>query len=168
MGFFNWSQPEEEYDPAPAPERGEPVLPQPPVNRDSVLGQGQTLEGKLTGIGTIRVDGTVQGDIVLQGSLTVSRSGQVIGTVEATNVVLSGRVEGSVIAHGKLCLASTCDFTGDAQAELLTVEEGARFNGTSKMLPPSASTQEPDRFPPSGALQFGDNYSLELEDEGQG
>lgn len=165
MGLFSWSQPEEEYAPAPVPERREPAAPRAPVNHDSVLGQDQTLEGKLTGTGVVRIDGTVRGEIVLQGSLTVSRTGRVFGSIEATNVVISGTMEGSVIAHGKLCLAATCDFTGEVQSELLTVEEGAKFNGQSKMLAPSAPAQEPDKLPQPGALRFGENYSLEMEDE---
>lgn len=105
-----------------------------PVNRDSVLAQGQTFEGTLSGEGSVRVDGTFKGEINLQGSVCVSAPGSLYGTIEATNVLISGTVEGNIIAHGKLRLDATCSLKGDVQAETLTIEDGAHFNGRSSMI----------------------------------
>lgn len=108
--------------------------PQPAVGRDSVLAQGQFFEGKLTGEGSVRVDGTFQGEIRIQGSVSVSVPGAVNGVIEATNVLVSGAMEGNIIARGTLRLTSTCVMKGDVQAEALVIEDGASFDGRSKML----------------------------------
>ena len=138
----------------------------PAVNRDSVVAQGQLFEGKLCGEGSVRVDGVYKGEISLQGSVSVSMPGSLYGTIEATNVLVSGVVEGSITAHGKLRLASTCSLKGDVQAETLVVEDGARFNGRSSMLPSGGESGREEAVPALEDLRFGANYSAD-EDEGE-
>ena len=56
----------------------------------TIISNGVKLEGKITSGGSIRVDGTIQGDVVTQGNVTVGEHGDV-----------NGKINAGVIAIGK-------------------------------------------------------------------
>lgn len=144
-------------------------VPRPSGGRDTVLGQGQIFEGTLSGEGTVRLDGAFKGDIKLQGSVVISVSGSLVGTIEANSVFVSGAVKGDITAHGKTRLAYGCKVKGDIQSESLAIEDGASFDGRNTMLMPNESGSAPKSLdasaPPLEALQFGRNYTPESEDD---
>jgi len=95
---------------------------------------GERREGNLTGEGAVRLEGAFRGDISLRGVVSISMSGSLVGTIEATNVFISGTVEGDIIAHGKLRMSTGSKITGDIQSQILAIDDGASFNGRSTML----------------------------------
>lgn len=133
-------------------------------SKETVLGQGQVFEGNLSGEGSVRLEGMFKGDIRLQGVVSISMSGSLVGTIEANNVFISGSVDGDITAHGKLRLACGCKVHGDVKSLALAVEDGASFDGRCAMLEDgSHAPAEPvgAALPPLEDLQFGRNYSPE-------
>jgi len=63
----------------------------------------------------------------------IGSEGQLKGRVEAGNVVVSGRVEGSIKARRLEIIAGGC-VEGDVHTVDLVIEPGGRFNGTSENL----------------------------------
>lgn len=107
------------------------------MNGDSeeitIISNGVKVEGKVSSNGSIRLDGTIQGDIVCQGNVTIGESGEVYGKVNGQNITIGGKVEGMINAKEKLMLESKADLKGDIYTKILVVEAGARFDGKSNM-----------------------------------
>src|SRR5215468_7575095 len=61
----------------------------------SIIGEDLTITGNVTSKGEVQVDGEIQGDIHC-GSLLLGDKAQVIGSVIAEDIVVRGRVVGSV------------------------------------------------------------------------
>jgi len=107
------------------------------MNGDSeeitIISYGVKVEGKVSSNGSIRLDGTIQGDIICQGSVTIGESGEVFGKVNGQSITIGGKVEGMINAKEKLMLESKADLKGDIYTKILVVEAGARFDGKSNM-----------------------------------
>ena len=114
------------------------------MNGDSeeitIISHGVKVEGKVSSNGSIRLDGTIQGDIVCQGNVTIGDQGEVYGKVDGQTITIGGRVEGLITAKEKLMLESKADLKGDVYTKILVVEAGARFDGKSNMGQSKAST----------------------------
>ncbi len=113
----------------------------------SLIGSGTVVEGKITTEGSIRIDGTLVGDVLAKANAAIGASGVVKGTISAKNVTLSGRVKGTVMASEKLVLESKSVLQGDIKSVRLVVDEGAVFEGQCSM--PAESAEEPS--PPEHA-----------------
>ena len=99
----------------------------------TIISNGVKLEGKITSGGSIRVDGTIQGDVISQGNVTVGEHGDVNGQITAGIITIGGKVVGSVNAKEKLVLESKANLKGDLFTKILVVEAGAKFDGKSNM-----------------------------------
>jgi cytoskeletal protein CcmA (bactofilin family) len=99
----------------------------------TIISSGVKLEGKITSGGSIRVDGTILGDVVTQGNVTVGEHGDVNGQINAGIIAIGGKVVGSVNAKEKLVLESKANLKGDIFTKILVVEAGAKFDGKSNM-----------------------------------
>jgi cytoskeletal protein CcmA (bactofilin family) len=91
------------------------------------------VEGKIQTEGSVRIDGTLVGDLVAKASAAVGLTGSVEGSIQARNVSLSGKLKGSVTAAEKLVLEKKSVVSGDIRAARLVVDEGAVFDGTCVM-----------------------------------
>jgi cytoskeletal protein CcmA (bactofilin family) len=86
--------------------------------------------GNLTSGGDIQIDGTVEGD-VRSVSLTVGDKATINGEIVADDVVVRGRVIGSIHAR-RVQLCSNCHVEGNILHEALAVETGAYFEGNCR------------------------------------
>src|SRR5690242_9223930 len=113
----------------------------------SIIGEDLSITGNVTSKGEIQVDGEIQGDIHC-GSLLLGDKSQVIGSVIAEDIVVRGRVVGSVRGL-RVTLQAQSHVEGDIFHQSLAIEQGAYFEGKSrrsddplaevKAIPPSPS-----------------------------
>lgn len=103
------------------------------VEDTTVISSGMKVEGKVSSSGSIRLDGTIQGDIDCQGNVTIGEQGKVYGKVDGLSITIGGKVEGEIKAKEKLILESKANLKGDIFTKILVVESGARFDGKSNM-----------------------------------
>lgn len=120
-----------------------PVAPEAPKARPrvaSLISDGITIEGGVTGDGELQIDGVVRGDVRV-GRLTVGDTGHIEGSVYAEAAEVRGRVIGSVTAK-QVRLYGTSYVDGDITHEQLAMETGAFFQGRSlKFQRPAAPAQ---------------------------
>jgi cytoskeletal protein CcmA (bactofilin family) len=109
------------------------------VEDTTVISSGMKVEGKVSSSGSIRLDGTVQGDIDCQGNVNIGEQGKVYGKVDGLSITIGGKVEGEIKAKEKLILESKANLKGDIFTKILVVESGARFDGKSNMGGSSSS-----------------------------
>ena len=96
----------------------------------SIISSDMTVNGAMTAAGDIQVDGKVDGDIT-SGSLTVGEKALVNGEILAEEVIVRGKIVGSIRAR-KVQLCSTCHVEGDIYHQALAVETGAYFEGNCR------------------------------------
>ncbi|MCL2839440.1 MAG: polymer-forming cytoskeletal protein [Defluviitaleaceae bacterium] len=78
----------------------------------------------------MRIDGTIIGDVIIEGVLNLSDTGRVDGNIFAGSTRIAGRVFGNVSCRNVLHLASTADVQGDIVTTTLIIDDGAMFSGT--------------------------------------
>jgi cytoskeletal protein CcmA (bactofilin family) len=95
----------------------------------AVLGKGLRVRGRVRGEGDLRVEASVEGDVIVTGTLELDAGCAVEGAVEAESVLVAGKLDGDVRAKGAVSLSAGAEVRGDVSASGLTIEEGASFVG---------------------------------------
>ncbi|MCA9726884.1 MAG: polymer-forming cytoskeletal protein [Candidatus Eisenbacteria bacterium] len=99
----------------------------------SILQEGVVVRGELEAKGDVRLDGRLEGKIIVSDRLTIGTTGSLIAEVEANEVVVMGKFEGSIRARNRLELKKGARVVGDISTANLIIEEGVYFEGNSKM-----------------------------------
>ena len=99
----------------------------------SIIGPGMKLIGDVETDGTVRIEGTVEGNVRAGKAVVIGKDGSVEGTIVTQDAVISGRLVGTMTAESRLELQSTSRIDGDVYARRMQLEEGAILNGTVKM-----------------------------------
>src|SRR5512147_8425 len=104
-----------------------------PKTIGTLVGAGTTIEGTLSYVGGLRIDGTVKGDIRSAngeaGMVIISEPGCVIGEVHAAHLVVSGKINGPVYVTDVLELQPKAQVTGDVRYRTLEIHHGAVVEG---------------------------------------
>ena len=99
----------------------------------SVLGPGVIWEGKISGSGGVRIEGTFEGQIALRGMLVVGESGRVAcENIRANNVIVAGAVRGNITTQ-KLEIRATGRVWGDVVTTSFITEDGGFLRGQIRM-----------------------------------
>jgi cytoskeletal protein CcmA (bactofilin family) len=99
----------------------------------SVLGPGLIWEGKISGSGGVRIEGTFEGQIGLRGMLVVGESGRVTcENIRAATVIVAGAVKGNITTQ-KLEIRATGRVWGDVITTSFVTEDGAFLRGQIRM-----------------------------------
>lgn len=107
----------------------------------SIIGEDLTVTGNIISKGEVQIEGEVQGDIHCS-SLVVGEKAQVTGGLVAEDVVVRGRVVGS-IRGSRVTLQSSSHVEGDIYHQSLAIEQGAFFEGKSRRSD-SPTAQKPE------------------------
>lgn len=99
----------------------------------SVIASGLRVVGDLAGSGGIRIEGQVEGSVTADGSVQVGPEGVVDGRVEAEEVIVAGRVSGSIAAGRVARLRAGCRVEAEVKAPAIELEEGGVVNGRLEM-----------------------------------
>jgi cytoskeletal protein CcmA (bactofilin family) len=99
----------------------------------SVLGSGIIWKGKLTGQGGVRIEGTFEGEIAIQGLVVIGETGKVTcENVRANTVIVAGGLNGGITAE-KLEIRKTGRVWGDVVVSAFSTEEGGFLRGQITM-----------------------------------
>ena len=93
------------------------------------LGSGDSLEGRLVYAGSINVQGRVEGELRIGGSVDVATGATVKALIDGSSITVRGDVEGPVTAREKVLLGRSGKLNGDVVAKRLQIEDGASING---------------------------------------
>ena len=91
----------------------------------TVIGEGVTVKGELHGAGPILVLGRFEGDIVIDGTITVGEGGQVDANITAAAIVIDGAVRGNLSADTRVEIGPTGSLTGSVKSGALSASTGA-------------------------------------------
>ena len=99
----------------------------------SIIGSDLEIFGSLLATKSLRIDGTVVGDIKTKAGadvcIALGKTGLVQGNISGVRVLVAGRVEGNVLATERVELHSGADVHGDIIYAQIGIEQGARLSG---------------------------------------
>ncbi len=110
----------------------------------TVIGKGICIRGEISGAEDFFLDGVIEGNITLEERrLTVGPNGLAQAEIITGDLVVFGRVEGSVKASARTELKRTACFIGDLTASRLSIEDNASMQGYVDLTPAVAVPSKP-------------------------
>ena len=103
-------------------------------NISSILGPEVEINGDVNVSGDLIIYGIVNGDILSKGEVVSAKGSMVNGNICAKNASLSGTVNGNLEIELKVILGKFSHVTGNLKAAIITIEEGAKFDGMCSMV----------------------------------
>lgn len=100
---------------------------------ESLIGSNSSVKGEIDTKGTLRIDGTVEGNVSADW-VVIGEKGQIRGDITARGIVVGGRVEGNLRAKEIVEIKNKGQICGEIFTSKLTITEGAFFDGRSSML----------------------------------
>lgn len=99
---------------------------------ESLIGANSGFKGDINTKGTLRIDGTMEGNVTADWVILGEKS-SLKGDVTARGIVVGGKVEGSLKAKEIVEIKSKGQVYGDVHTGKLTIIEGGIFDGRSAM-----------------------------------
>lgn len=102
------------------------------------LDRGTRVSGKLSFDGPARIDGEVDGEIISKDSLHIGETAVVTAQIKAAAIIVGGKVSGDITGSQKIEIRPSAKVAGNLAAPLLSIHEGAQFEGHCSMQPDAA------------------------------
>ena len=90
----------------------------------------------------LKINGRFEGVLNTKGSLMIGEEAVVNADITGESIVIAGTVTGNINALKELKLISPARVVGDIRAPLLSIAEGATFDGSCRMLADSKIAQD--------------------------
>tara|TARA_B100001013_G_scaffold208143_1_gene126424 strand:- start:1341 stop:1814 length:474 start_codon:yes stop_codon:yes gene_type:complete len=109
----------------------------------SLVGETLQVQGDLRSSGGVDVAGLINGNVFVS-EMTVSDTGSIRGTIEASNIEINGHIEGKITADSVI-LGKNAIIKGDIFfRQTLKTEEGADIDGYIKRINNGKANTEED------------------------
>ena len=105
----------------------------PESKSSSILGPELEIHGDVKVSGSLLIYGKVYGNIQSSGAVQTANGSVVSGNISAKDAAIGGKVDGDLDVEKKVTLGDTSFLTGNLTASILTIEEGAKFDGVCSM-----------------------------------
>lgn len=128
-------------DPQESPTSNRPMA--RPVQREGALSErktsvtyiaaGSKFHGDVTGSAEVLIDGTLEGRLEVESTVTIGREGLFQGEVVAQAVRVEGKLKGNVQGRDLVEVTASGSLEGDIAASRVVIAEGAFFKGNVEM-----------------------------------
>jgi len=98
-----------------------------------VIGKGLHIKGELHGEEDLIIEGTVEGTITMQKSLTIETGGRIKADIETENITVRGEMEGHLRVREKATIHAGGRLVGDIAAPRIEIDDGAYYKGHIEM-----------------------------------
>ena len=124
------------------------------------IGKSVQIRGELTGSEDLYLDGEIEGTVDLRDhSLIIGPNGRIKANITARDLIVHGRVEGSVNATGRVELRKSCTLIGDVGTQRIVIEDGAFFKGAIDIRDRDTDSKVETRKPMAAAAAAGTGMS---------
>ncbi|MFZ9857513.1 MAG: bactofilin family protein [Roseiflexaceae bacterium] len=96
---------------------------------ETIIDSKSMFIGSFSGNGNMIIEGIVEGDINVEGELSVSPLGRVRAHIRAAKCIIAGAITGKITARHQVTIENTAKAWCDIQTNELTVAPGATFKG---------------------------------------
>ncbi len=109
-----------------------------PPSGGALLTPSIIVKGEISGREDLYVDGEVHGKIqILEGKVTIGPQGRVSADIDAREILVRGKVQGSLHGRERVEIAAAGDVHGDVTARRLVIDEGAVVQGSIEIERPA-------------------------------
>jgi cytoskeletal protein CcmA (bactofilin family) len=99
------------------------------MSSGAIISSSSFVRGKITGSGDLEIAGRVEGDVSIDGDVTVTDSGLVAASIQGVRVVVRGAVKGDVTASEALVVEAGAKIVGDLRAPRIAIQPGGLVRG---------------------------------------
>ena len=103
-------------------------------NVETCIGNDTVFKGNIISNKTVKIDGKMIGNIEQSEGVIIGETADIKGNINAKYVVVGGKIEGNVVASEGMELLDKSMVKGNIQTTILSVSEGAFFEGRSTMI----------------------------------
>ena len=101
---------------------------------ETLIGEQCNIIGNLNGGGLIKVDGSIEGNIMWQDDVILSVFSIMNGNLTCKSSTISGKITGNIICEETLTIENSGKVIGDITVKKLVVKEGGILDGKCTML----------------------------------
>ena len=105
----------------------------------TLIGPGWCLKGRVYGKGQVVFQSTFEGELDIQGGMTVDTPATVKGMFRSEEIHIRGTLEGVLEGSRTVTLEKSAKVDGEVTTPRLQVDTGARLNGKISMKNPVAT-----------------------------
>jgi cytoskeletal protein CcmA (bactofilin family) len=112
------------------------------------IGKSVVIKGDISGGGSLYLDGELEGNVELNGSLTVGPEGRVRANLQARSIEVQGRVEGDLYGLERAELKKSATVVGEIYTPRIAIEDGMSLEGSvhvHKDIPRPQTKKAPQR-----------------------
>jgi len=106
----------------------------------TVLRAGSTLVGTVSGAADLVVEGQLEGDLTIDGAVTIAPGGRVQANIHARYVIVGGNLVGDIVGADRVEVLASGTVLGDITAAHLVISDGATLKGSVQISRPGASS----------------------------
>jgi len=96
---------------------------------DGTIGPDLVVHGRLSGKSDLRIEGIFEGEIDIDGTVSVGPDGAVRAPIQVGSIEIEGEVHGDVTARGAVALRPGGRLLGDVRARAVGIDDGASLQG---------------------------------------
>jgi cytoskeletal protein CcmA (bactofilin family) len=111
---------------------------------ETIIGAETMFQGTIRTKGSIRIDGKLEGGILEAHEVIIGEEGEVQGDITAKDVTVGGKVTGNITSEHYLEVKAKSQLFGDIHTALLSIGEGAVFEGHCVMSTEQSKVIEMD------------------------
>ena len=110
--------------------------------RTAMITDQVEIKGILAFDGALEFNGTFEGEIISQGTLTIGSEAVIKADIQASKVIIRGKVQGNITATESVEVCDNAELFGDVQTAKFIVAEAATFRGRSDPIEGKARAPE--------------------------
>ena len=110
--------------------------------RTAMITDQVEIKGILAFDGALEFNGTFEGEIISQGTLTIGSEAVIKADIQASKVIIRGKVQGNITATESVEVCDNAELFGDVQSAKFIVAEAATFRGRSDPIDGKASAPD--------------------------
>jgi excisionase family DNA binding protein len=113
-------------------------------NVEKILDVDASMQGTLIFKDSVnlKINGRFEGVLNTKGNLMIGEEAVVNADITGESIVVAGKVTGNINALKELKMISPARVVGDIRCPLLSIAEGATFDGSCRMLADSKTTDQ--------------------------
>ena len=100
----------------------------------SIISQDIEINGDINISGDMIIYGTIYGNINSTGIISTAKGSIIDGHIKAKKIFISGTITGNLDVEEKVIIESSGILNGNIKTSIVTIEEGANFDGMCNML----------------------------------
>lgn len=101
---------------------------------ETLIGEKCNFIGSIQGDGTLKVDGSINGDIFLSDDLIIGLPSFCKSNITCKNAFINGKINGNILCENTLTIESCGKVKGDITVKNLIIKEGGILDGKCTMI----------------------------------